>query len=150
MGRKYSKRKNKRLFIQANLLERKRERCYREARQEGVDPIILDPDEVEEPKEEPKEEEPKKKPQPQSKVVKHLRSRFPKRSEKYKNYSEPEWRKLIEEGKTKTNKTDDSIIPLNALDEEEFRYFIDYHLATCERADLLGASGHLVDILHKE
>ena len=39
---------------------------------------------------------------------------------------------------------------LNALDEEEFRYFIDYHLATCERADLLGASGHLVDILHKE
>ena len=39
---------------------------------------------------------------------------------------------------------------LNAVDEEEFRYFIDYHLATCERADLLGASGHLVDILHKE
>ena len=118
MGRKYSKRKNKRLFIQANLLERKRERRYREARQEGVDPIILDPDEVEEPKEEPKEEEPKKKPQPQSKVVKYLRSRYPKRSEKYKNYSEPEWRKLIEEGKSKTNKTDDSIIPLNALDEE--------------------------------
>ena len=39
---------------------------------------------------------------------------------------------------------------LNALDEEEFRYFIEYHLSTCERADLLGASGHLVDILHKE
>lgn len=39
---------------------------------------------------------------------------------------------------------------LNALDEEEFRYFIAYHLSTCERADLLGASGHLVDILHKE
>ncbi len=39
---------------------------------------------------------------------------------------------------------------LNALDEEEFRYFIEYHLATCERADILGASGHLVDILHKE
>ncbi|MBQ8626223.1 MAG: class I SAM-dependent methyltransferase [Agathobacter sp.] len=38
---------------------------------------------------------------------------------------------------------------LNALDEEEFRYFIEYHLATCERADLLGASGHLVDILRK-
>ena len=38
---------------------------------------------------------------------------------------------------------------LNALDEEEFRYFIQYHLATCERADLLGASGHLVDILQK-
>lgn len=39
---------------------------------------------------------------------------------------------------------------LNALDEEEFSYFIDYHLATCERTDLLGASGHLVDILQKE
>ena len=38
---------------------------------------------------------------------------------------------------------------LNALDEEEFKYFIDYHLATCERADLMGASGHLVDILQK-
>lgn len=38
---------------------------------------------------------------------------------------------------------------LNALDEEEFQYFIKYHLATCERADLLGASGHLVDILQK-
>ena len=38
---------------------------------------------------------------------------------------------------------------LNALDEEEFHYFIQYHLSTCERADLLGASGHLVDILQK-
>ena len=38
---------------------------------------------------------------------------------------------------------------LNALDDEEFQYFIQYHLATCERSDLLGASGHLVDILQK-
>lgn len=38
---------------------------------------------------------------------------------------------------------------LNALDEREFEYFIEYHLATCERGDLLGASGHLVDILKK-
>lgn len=38
---------------------------------------------------------------------------------------------------------------LNALDEEEFQYYIKYHLSTCERADLLGASGHLVDILRK-
>lgn len=38
---------------------------------------------------------------------------------------------------------------LNALDEEEFQYFIKYHLSTCEREDLLGASGHLVDILKK-
>lgn len=36
---------------------------------------------------------------------------------------------------------------LNALTEEEFEVFIRYHLATCERMDLMGASGHTVDIL---
>lgn len=36
---------------------------------------------------------------------------------------------------------------LNALDEEEFAYFLEYHFATCEREELLGASGHTVDIL---
>lgn len=36
---------------------------------------------------------------------------------------------------------------LNALTEEEFSHFINYHLATCERMDLMGASGHTVDIL---
>ena len=36
---------------------------------------------------------------------------------------------------------------LNALDEEEFGHFIEYHLSTCERADLMGATGHVVDIL---
>lgn len=36
---------------------------------------------------------------------------------------------------------------LNAMDEETFSHFIDYHLATCERPELLGASSHLVDIL---
>lgn len=36
---------------------------------------------------------------------------------------------------------------LNALDEEEFACFLDYHFATCERGDLMGASGHTVDIL---
>ncbi len=39
---------------------------------------------------------------------------------------------------------------LNALEEDEFQYFIKYHLSTCEREDLLGASGHLVDVLRKE
>ena len=39
---------------------------------------------------------------------------------------------------------------LNALDEEEFAYFIEYHMATCEREDLMGATGHVVDILEKE
>lgn len=38
---------------------------------------------------------------------------------------------------------------LNALDEEEFEYFLAYHLATCERMDLMGAAGHTVDILRK-
>ena len=36
---------------------------------------------------------------------------------------------------------------LNAMDEETFRIFVDYHLSTCERKDLLGASAHTVDIL---
>lgn len=38
---------------------------------------------------------------------------------------------------------------LNAMDEETYRTFIAYHLATCERADLLGASAHTLDILRK-
>lgn len=36
---------------------------------------------------------------------------------------------------------------LNALTQEEFEKFIEYHMATCERMDLMGASGHTVDIL---
>lgn len=39
---------------------------------------------------------------------------------------------------------------LNKLTEEEFNEFIKYHLATCERSDLLGASSHILDILKKE
>ena len=38
---------------------------------------------------------------------------------------------------------------LNALSESDFQHFISYHLATCERADLLGASSHTVDVLQK-
>lgn len=38
---------------------------------------------------------------------------------------------------------------LNSLDEEEFSLFLEYHLATCSRAELLGASSHVVDILQK-
>lgn len=38
---------------------------------------------------------------------------------------------------------------LNQLSEEEFKYFIEYHLATCERADLIGAGAHTLDILQK-
>jgi len=39
---------------------------------------------------------------------------------------------------------------LNAMDEDTFKLFIDYHFSTCERSDLLGASGHTLDILRKE
>jgi len=38
---------------------------------------------------------------------------------------------------------------LNSMDEETFKIFIDYHLATCGRKDLLGASAHTLDILQK-
>lgn len=38
---------------------------------------------------------------------------------------------------------------LNAMDEETYEIFIRYHLATCERRELLGASAHTVDILLK-
>lgn len=38
---------------------------------------------------------------------------------------------------------------LNQMDEEEFGEFIKYHLATCERQDLIGAAAHTLDILRK-
>ena len=38
---------------------------------------------------------------------------------------------------------------LNRLSEEEFEKFIEYQRTVCERADLLGASAHTVDILRK-
>lgn len=38
---------------------------------------------------------------------------------------------------------------LNAMDEETFKTFIDYHLSTCERPELLGAGAHTLDILIK-
>lgn len=39
---------------------------------------------------------------------------------------------------------------LNAMDEETFKLFVDYHLSTCERPELLGAGAHTLDILRKE
>lgn len=36
---------------------------------------------------------------------------------------------------------------LNSLDEESFQTFIEYHLSTCERQDMIGAAGHTLDIL---
>ena len=39
---------------------------------------------------------------------------------------------------------------VNALNEEQFKQFINYQLSVCERSDLLGASAHTVDILRKQ
>lgn len=36
---------------------------------------------------------------------------------------------------------------LNAMDEETFALFVEYHLSTCERPELLGAGAHILDIL---
>lgn len=36
---------------------------------------------------------------------------------------------------------------LNKMDDETFDIFMRYHLATCERLDLMGASTHTIDIL---
>lgn len=36
---------------------------------------------------------------------------------------------------------------LNKMDEETFNIFINYHLSTCERPDLIGAGAHTLDIL---
>lgn len=38
---------------------------------------------------------------------------------------------------------------LNAMDDETYELFIQYHLSTCERQDLIGASAHTLDILRK-
>ena len=38
---------------------------------------------------------------------------------------------------------------LNQMDEETFKVYINYHLSTCERLDLIGASSHTLDILEK-
>ena len=38
---------------------------------------------------------------------------------------------------------------LNAMDEQTYEKFIEYHLATCERMELMGACAHTVDILKK-
>ena len=38
---------------------------------------------------------------------------------------------------------------LREMDEDTFKALMDYHLSTCERADLIGAGGHTLDILRK-
>ena len=36
---------------------------------------------------------------------------------------------------------------INAMDEATFKLFVEYHLSTCERPELVGAGAHTVDIL---
>lgn len=38
---------------------------------------------------------------------------------------------------------------INSMDEETFSEYIKYHLATCERQELIGAGAHTLDILKK-
>lgn len=38
---------------------------------------------------------------------------------------------------------------INAMDEETFKLFVEYHLSCCERPELVGAGAHTVDILRK-
>ena len=39
---------------------------------------------------------------------------------------------------------------IDAMDDETFEKWMDYHFAICERQDLIGASHHTLDILRKE
>ncbi len=39
---------------------------------------------------------------------------------------------------------------LNKMDQETYQLFLKYHLITCQRKDLLGASSHLLDIVYKK
>ena len=39
---------------------------------------------------------------------------------------------------------------IDAMDDEEFEKWKEYHFATCERGDLIGASNHVLDILRKK
>lgn len=38
---------------------------------------------------------------------------------------------------------------INKMDDETFNIYIKYHLSTCERKELLGASSHVLDIIKK-
>ena len=41
------------------------------------------------------------------------------------------------------------VLILNKMDDETFELFMQYHLSTCERLDMIGASSHTLDILRK-
>ena len=39
---------------------------------------------------------------------------------------------------------------IDAMDDETFEKWMEYHFTICERQDLIGASHHTLDILRKE
>ena len=39
---------------------------------------------------------------------------------------------------------------INKMDDETFNIYLNYHLKTCERKELLGASSHILDIVEKK
>ena len=39
---------------------------------------------------------------------------------------------------------------VDAMDDELFELYLRYHFAVCERADLVGASHHILDVFRKE
>ena len=39
---------------------------------------------------------------------------------------------------------------LNEMDEQLYELYLRYHFATCERADMVGYSNHMLDIFRKE
>ena len=38
---------------------------------------------------------------------------------------------------------------INKMDEETFKIFLQYHLKTCNKKELLGSSSHVLDIVKK-
>ena len=38
---------------------------------------------------------------------------------------------------------------VDAMDNDTFRLYLDYHFATCEREDMLGITSHAVDVFRK-
>lgn len=76
----------------------------------------------------------------------------------FTGYDIVEFEQLFELHKTKyiTTVAADNILELAEgradfkMSEEEFTLFVKYHLATCEKRELLGSSGHLLYICKKE
>ena len=74
----------------------------------------------------------------------------------FATYKVDDFSKLIREYNVKKLKTvgTDGMSPnmqdyINGLDDEEFEIYMDYHMKTCERKDLIGYSTHILEIVEK-